>query len=253
MESGWTRWILEQFEFPFTRLYAPELDAGNLNAKYDVLVFVSGAIPAIPSAAGGGGGRGGRGGGAAGPDPQSIPAEYRPQLGRVTADRTIPQIKAFLDNGGTVIALSDSAANLAAHLRLPIENHMVEGGEPLPRAKFFVPGSVLTARVDVTHPLAAGMTERTDFFFDNSPVFKLGPGAAAAGVRAFAAFDSATPLHSGWAWGQNYLQGGVAAVEAKVGKGRVVLYGPEILQRAQPHGTFKLLFNAIYASVMLLP
>jgi hypothetical protein len=247
MESGWTRWILEQFEFPFTRVYAPELDAGNLNAKYDVLVFVSGAIPAAPSAAGGGGGRGGRGGAAGGPDPQSIPAEYRSQLGRVTADRTIPQIKSFVENGGTVIALSDSAANLAAHLRLPIENHLVEGAEPLPRAKFFVPGSVLTAKVDTSHPLAAGMAERTDFFFDNSPVFKLGPGAAAAGVRAFVTFDSAAPLHSGWAWGQKYLEGGVAAVEARVGKGRVVLYGPEILQRAQPHGTFKLLFNALYA------
>jgi hypothetical protein len=112
-----------------------------------------------------------------------------------------------------------------------------------------VPGSVLTAKVDTSHPLAAGMSERTDFFFDNSPVFKLGPGADAAGVRAFATFDSPAPLHSGWAWGQKYLDGGVAAVEAKIGKGRVVLYGPEILQRAQPHGTFKLLFNALYASV----
>jgi hypothetical protein len=248
MESGWTRWILEQFEFPFTRVYAPELDAGSLNAKYDVLVFVSGAIPAVPSAAGGAGGRGGRGGGAGGPDPQTIPAEYRSQLGRVTPDRTIPQIRAFIENGGTVVALSDSAMNLAAHLKLPIENHLIENGAPIPAAKFFVPGSVLTVKVDTTHPLAAGMAERTDFFFDNSPVFKLGAGAEAAGVRAFARFDSATPLHSGWAWGQKYLEGGIAAVEAKVGKGRVVLYGPEILQRAQPHGTFKLLFNALYQS-----
>ena len=249
MESGWTRWILEQFEFPFTRVYAPELDAGNLNARYDVLVFVSGAIPAVPSAAGGGGGRGGRGGGAGGPDPQTIPPEYRSQLGRVTADRTIPQIRAFIENGGTVVALSDSAMNLAAQLKLPIENHLVENGAPIPAAKFFVPGSVLSVKVDTTHPLAAGMMERTDVFFDNSPVFKLGPGAEAAGVHAFARFDSATPLRSGWAWGQKYLEGGVAAVEAKIGKGRVVLYGPEIIQRAQPHGTFKLLFNALYASV----
>jgi hypothetical protein len=247
MESGWTRWILEQFEFPFTRVYAPELDAGSLNAKYDVLVFVSGAIPA--AGGGGGAGRGGRGGGAGGPDPQTVPAEYRSQLGRVSAERTIPQIKSFLENGGTVIALSDSAANLAAHLGLPIENHLVENGAPIPASKFFVPGSVVTARVDISHPLAAGMAERTDFFFDNSPVFKLGPGAEAAGVRAFARFDSATPLHSGWAWGQKYLDGGIIAVEAKVGQGRVILYGPEILQRAQPHGTFKLLFNALYASV----
>ena len=90
-----------------------------------------------------------------------------------------------------------------------------------------MPGSVLTVKVDTTDPLAAGMSERTDFFFDNSPVFKLGPGAEAANVHAFARFDSATPLRSGWAWGQKYLEGGVAAVEARLGKGRVVLYGPE--------------------------
>ena len=247
MESGWTRWILEQFEFPFTRVFPPDLDAGNLNAKFDVLILPSGAIPGLPSAAGGGGGggRGGRGGGA-GPDPQSIPAEYRGQLGRVTADRTIPQIRAFLENGGTVVAISDSAMNLAQQLKLPIENHLVENGDALPPAKYFVPGSVLTAKVDTTHPLTAGMNERTDFFFDNSPVFRLGAGAEAAGVRAFARFDSPAPLRSGWAWGQKYLDGGIVAVEAKVGKGRVVLYGPEILQRAQPHGTFKLLFNALY-------
>ena len=252
MESGWTRWILEQFEFPFSRVFAPELDRGNLNAKYDVLILPSGAIPAAPSGGGAGGpstasGQGGRGGrGGAGPDPQSIPAEYRDQLGRVTGDRTIPQIRTFLENGGTVVALSDSAMNLAVHLKLPIENHLVENGAPIPAAKFFVPGSILSARIDTSHPLAAGMSERADVFFDNSPVFKLGPGAEAAGVRAFARFDSPTPLRSGWAWGQQYLDGGVLAIEASVGKGRAVLYGPEILQRAQPHGTFKLLFNALY-------
>jgi Zinc carboxypeptidase len=245
-ESGWTRWILEQFEFPFSRVYAPELDTGNLNAKYDALILPQGAVAAL----GGGGGRGGRGGrGAAGDQSDAgIPPEYRSQLGRITAETTIPQIKAFLENGGTVIAIGTSAMNLAQHLKLPIENHLIENGAPIPASKYFVPGSVLTGRVDTRNPLAAGMRERTDFFFDNSPVFKLGPGAEAAGVKAFAWFDSPKPLHSGWAWGQQYLNGGVIAIEAPVGKGRLVLYGPEILQRAQPHGTFKLLFNALYAS-----
>ena len=247
IESGWTRWILEQFEFPFTRVYAPELDAGNLNAKYDVLILPSGAVPPVL----GGGGRSGRGAGAGGPAPDEIPAEYRSQLGRVTAERTMPQLRRFIESGGTVVALSDSAMNLAQQLSLPIENHLVENGTAIPRSKFFVPGSILVAKVDINHPLAAGMTERTDFFFDNSPVFKLAPGAAAAGVTAFAWFDSPAPLRSGWAWGQKYLDGGVLAVEAKMGKGRVVLYGGEILQRAQPHGTFKLLFNALFASAAM--
>jgi len=240
-ESGWTRWILEQFEFPYSRVYAPELDAGNLNAKYDALILPQGAVAAI-----GGGGRSGRGGGEV--NAADIPAEYQSQLGRITADRTIPQVRAFLENGGTVIAVGTSAMNLAQQLKLPIENHLVENGQPIPASKYFVPGSVLTGRVDAQNPLATGMRERTDFFFDNSPVFKLGPGAEAAGVTAFAWFDSPAPLHSGWAWGQKYLEGGVIAIEAPIGKGRVVLYGPEITQRAQPHGTFKLLFNALYAS-----
>jgi hypothetical protein len=139
--------------------------------------------------------------------------------------------------------------NLAAYLKLPVSDHLTENGASLQRSKYFVPGSVLSARVDTRNPLAAGMQARADFFFDNSPVFALQPGASDAGVRALAMFDSPAPLRSGWAWGQKYLDGGVIALEATVGKGRVVLFGPEILQRAQPHGTFKLLFNGIFASV----
>ena len=59
-------------------------------------------------------------------------------------------------------------------------------------------------------------------------------------------FDSKDALRSGWAWGQHYLEGGTAAVEAQIGKGKVFLFGPEITFRAQPHGTFKFLFNSIY-------
>ncbi len=240
--SGWTRWILEQFEFPFNRVFAQELDAGNLNAKYDVLIFVDGAIPGVQSA-----GRGGRGG-AAELTAADVPPEYRTQIGRMTAEATIPQLRAFAEAGGTIIAIGSSAENVAAHFKLPIEDHLVEDGKPLPRAKYFVPGSVLTAHVDMRHPIAAGMEERTDFFFDNSPVFRLSAGAGDT-VRVIASFDTDTPLHSGWAWGQKYLEGGVIAADARVGKGQVLLFGPEILQRAQPHGTFKLLFNGIFSSV----
>jgi len=239
MDAGWTRWILEQFEFKFDRVFPPVLDAGNLADKYDVLIFVEGAIP---------GATGGRTGGGSGVGTfiDNVPAEYQAQQGRVTNERTLPQIKAFIENGGTVIALGTSAANLASFLQLPIENHLVENGAPLPRSKFYVPGSVLSVRVDVTHPLAHGMAEHTDIFFDNSPVFKLGAKAQSSGIKAIAWFDSKTPLRSGWAWGEQYLEGGVAAIEAPVGKGKVLLFGPEILKRSQPHGTFKFLFNAIY-------
>jgi hypothetical protein len=234
MDSGWARWILEQYEFPFTRVFPPDIDAGNLNAKYDVIVFVDGGIPA------------GSGGGQAQPAAADIPAEFRPMLGRMSVERSIPELRRFAEAGGTLLTIGASSTNLIRHLQPPIDNHLQEGGQPLPAAKFYTPGSVLTARVDVSHPIAHGMKERTDIFFDDSPVFRLGAGAEKAGIRAIAWFDTPTPLKSGWSWGQQYLQNGAAAIDAPLGKGRALLFGPEIMKRAQPHGTFAFLFNGLY-------
>ena len=95
-------------------------------------------------------------------------------------------------------------------------------------------------------PLAWGLGRRADVFFENSPAFRLGPDALVAGIAPVAWYDSAKPLRSGWAWGQAYLEDTVAVVDVTMGKGHVFLYAPEIAFRAQPHGTFKLLFNGIY-------
>ena len=59
-------------------------------------------------------------------------------------------------------------------------------------------------------------------------------------------FDEATPLRSGWAWGQQHLRGTMAVLDAQVGRGHVLLFGPEITFRGQSHGTFKFLFNGIH-------
>lgn len=247
MPSGWIRWLLEQYEFRFSVVYPPALDAGDLASKFDVLIFADGGIPARDG--GGPGGRGGGGGGAM-PDPQSIPAEFRERLGSVTVAKTIPQLRQFLEAGGTILTIG-SSTSLGYNTGLPIANALMEkppdGPErALPREKFYVPGSVLQVRVDNSSPLAYGMSDKVNVFFDNSPVFRLKPEAALKDVKAVAWFDSDKPLRSGWAWGQKYLQDGVAVAEAKVGKGKLFLFGPEITFRAQPHGTFKFLFNAIY-------
>jgi hypothetical protein len=92
------------------------------------------------------------------------------------------------------------------------------------------------------------LPETLDVFFDNSPVFALKPEASLRGVKPVAWFGE-KPLRSGWAHGQHYLRDGVAAVSAKVGKGKLFLLGPEVTFRAQPHGTFKFLFNGIYCGV----
>jgi hypothetical protein len=169
----------------------------------------------------------------------------------VTPEKTIPQLKKFLEDGGTIITVGSSTA-LAYYLGLPLSNHLVERTpqgqvRELPNDKFYVPGSILRVTVDNTAPVAAGLPNNLDVFFDEDPVFRLEPDASLKGVRPIAWFDSPHSLRSGWAWGQNYLDGGVAIAEANVGKGKLYLFGPEITFRAQPHGTFKFLFNGIYA------
>ena len=247
MPSGWTRWVFEQYEFPFEVVYSQTLDAGNLNAKYDVLVFVDGGIPARDPATGSGQLAGEFGGQ---PPAESIPAEFRGWLGRVTIARTVPELKKFVENGGTVLTIGSSTA-LGHHLGLPIRSALVErvtGGQerPLPREKYYIPGSILEARIDNANPLAYGMEERAMVMWDESPAFRLQPDALLKNVRPVAWFDNPSPLRSGWAWGQQYLDQAVAIVDAPVGKGHVVLFGPEVLWRAQPHGTFKLFFNGLY-------
>ncbi len=241
MSSGWVRWMFEQqFQFPtFEVVYPPQLDAGNLRAKYDVLIFMEG----IPRTDGEREERGGQ-------PPANLPPEWADKVGAVTVARTVPALRQFVEEGGTLIAVG-SATNIAYHLKLPVADHLVERtstGEmrPLPTTKYFVPGSLATATVENTHPLAYGMPETVDVFFNRSPVFKLAEDAASKGVHAVAWYPSDKPVHSGWGWGQQYLKGGAAAIDASLGRGKVFLLCPEVTFRGEPHATFPLFFNAIY-------
>ena len=221
-----------------------------------MLIFPSGAIPAAPGEAAGGRGdfggdvpaaaAGGRGGQAG---PSNIPAEYQGRQGRVTAATTIPMLKKFVEDGGTIITLG-SSASLAAHFGLPATSGLVEmvnGVERrLPNDKFFVPGSVLSMDVDPANPLAYGFDPKVDVMWENSPALKLGPDAALKGVKTVGWLSTDKPLRSGWAWGQQYLKGLVTALDVSYGKGKVFIFTPEITFRAQPHATYKFLFNGIY-------
>ena len=247
MPSGWIRFELENFEFRFTQVFPPVLDQGNLAEKFDVLVVPSDLIPV--------GGRAAPAGDAPAvanvTNRAGIPAEYQDRVGNISAAMTFPQLKKFMEYGGTVVTIGN-AANLAVQLGLPVASALEEkspdGKEtPLPSTKFYVPGSVLQAAVDNTNPLAYGMGDKVDFFFENDPSFKLKPDATAKGVKPVSWFDSDQPLRSGWGWGQGYLKDSVAVVDAQVGKGKLFMFGPEITFRGQPHGTFKFLFNGIYS------
>lgn len=243
MPSGWVRWIFEQHHFDFDLIYAKEINAGNLKDKYDVIVFVDGAIPSVVA-------------GAASPyeekEPslEEIPAEFHPMLGKITADKSVPALKAFIEQGGSVVTIG-SSANLAYHLDLPVKNAIVEmnnGKErSLPGEKFYIPGSILQVAVSPDIKSNWGMKNKADVYFNNSPVFRVQPDAIASGkITPLAWFASDKSLRSGWAFGQAYLQDGVAAFEAKIGKGKLFVYGPEITFRGQTHSTYKMLFNQLY-------
>jgi hypothetical protein len=159
-------------------------------------------------------------------------------------------LRAFLEEGGDIITIG-SSANLAYHLNLPVKNALVEvvaGKErDLPGEKFYIPGSVMQVAVDDAVEANWGMTPKADVYFSASPVFNLSAEAIAHGnLIPLAWYASDKSLRSGWAFGQTYLKDGIAAFQAKVGKGNLFVYGPEVTFRAQTHRTFKMVFNQLF-------
>jgi hypothetical protein len=211
MTSGWTRWLLERFEYAFKVVMTEDLAKPAALDNFDVLILVEEAM-----------------------------------IGQGMKD-LMPEFRKFLENGGTILAIG-SSTSLGKDLGLPLTSHLVAPAadgklEPLPRDKYYIPPSVLRVKVDNAQPLAWGVTQEVDVMFSNSPTFKWDKDSKA--MQRFAWFDSKTPLKSGWALGQHYLEGGTAMIDARVGKGRLALLGPQVLFRGQPHGTFKLVFNGI--------
>jgi hypothetical protein len=97
IESGWTRFLLEEFEFPYKLVFPPDIDAGRLKDNYDVLILPNDAVMGRTARD-----RGERG------DMESldrIPEEFRPRVGRTSVQKTLPQIREFLMAGGTVLAM----------------------------------------------------------------------------------------------------------------------------------------------------
>lgn len=239
MPSGWMRWIMEQFHFDAEVIYAQDIDKGNLKNKYDVIIFVGGAMPALSGASR-----------SMSPKAEDIPEEFRKTIGSLSVEKSIPSLKNFLEDGGRIVTIG-SSTSLAFHLKLPVSSSLTEivnGTEKnLPNEKFYIPGSLMQVTIDQNAKANWGMKQHADVYFDDSPVFTINPDAQSKGtVKPLAWFNSDKTLRSGWAWGQSYLKSGVAAFSASVGKGTLLAFGPEITFRAQTHGTFKLVFNQLY-------
>jgi hypothetical protein len=229
MDEGWTRWLLEQWGFPFTSLKDAEIKAGKLASKYDVII-----LPADRTAAMTGeresGGRGGQA--------SDYPPEYRSGLG----EEGVNALKAFVEQGGTLFTFGEAASLPIEKFGLPLRNVVAD----LPAREFWCPGSTLRATVAADHSLAYGMPdEALAVFLAGSQAWEVVPTARNERIETIVRFPDRDLLRSGWLIGEQVIARKAAMVSAQLGRGRVVLIGFRPQHRAQTHGTFKLVFNAL--------
>jgi hypothetical protein len=223
IDEGWTRWLLEQFEFPFTSLLDADVRAGKLAERFDVIV-----LPSIRSA-------------------QSLIDGNRqgstaPEYAGGIGSDGVANIKEFVENGGTLVALAGSTAFAIDRLGLPVRN-VLAGLKP---EMFSCPGSIVRTSVDATDPVGFGMPGDSIAVFQNNPAFEVVASFAVAQPRVVVKYRESGLLLSGWLEGENQLVNRAAVVDVALRKGHVILLGFGVQQRAQPHATFKLLFNALF-------
>ena len=214
IDEGWTRWILERFEFPYDSLNNQAIQNNNLS-YHDIIV--------IPHQ-----------------DPLEImeglkepyPELYQGGIG----EKGLKQLKNFAESGGTLLFLGKSAQIPLTYWETGIENVT----QDLSTEEFYIPGSLLRVNVNNRHPIGYGMPNEAAIFFKNDPIFQLNNGLNL--VR----YNSENPLLSGWMTGEKHLYNRTALTEFSIGKGRAILIGFRTQFRAQARGTYKFLFNSLY-------
>jgi hypothetical protein len=254
IDEGWTRLALEQFGFPFTSIFDPEIKKGGLNEKYDVILFPSDSTSTLVGETAAAGtaaaaGRGGRAGAAAGAAPEAAArggrggrggAEVPPQFRTGLAAEGVNAIRDFMQKGGTLVTLNAATAFPVDRLEVGVRN--VLAGRST--REFWCPGSTLRVAVDNTNPLAYGMPSQALALFMNSPAFEV-TARDAENYQVVVRYAGRDLLESGWLVGEQNLAHRAAVVSANVGKGKAILIGFPAQNRAQMHGTYKLLFNAL--------
>lgn len=220
-DEGWTRWIFEHYELPYQTLHDADIRQGALSDRLDALILTAEQTAEQIQH---------------GLKEGEYPPEYVGGLG----ERGAAAVRAFVEGGGTLIAI-DSAGDWAIEqLALPVQNVLKEVGVE----EFYAPGSILRVVLETDHPLAYGLPRACNAMFVNSPAFEMREGTVVG------YYPLTNPLLSGWIRGPERLCGRAALVEVPVGRGRVILLGFRVQFRAQARSTYRLLFNAIYRSVM---
>jgi hypothetical protein len=224
MDEGWTRWVLEQYEFPYTTLHNAEVRAGKLRDSFDVVVLPDQQPRDIVE----------------GYNFKTIRPEYRGGIG----EEGIEALREFVREGGTLITLGASSDLAIDKFPIPVRN--LKRG--LTREQHFAPGSIVRVQVDTSHAIGLGMAAETYGFYNNSPFFALVEGFSSQQASVIARYPNTEVLASGWLKGEDFMAGRGAVVEVKMNPGRIVLFGLRPQHRAQTHATFPLLFNALYQS-----
>jgi hypothetical protein len=220
MDEGWTRWLFDTFNVPYTSLRDAEVRGGNLRAKYDVIVLPSMHPREIVE----------------GRAKDTAPPEF---TGGIT-EAGVENLRRFVEEGGTLICWDDSTELAIKRFGLPIRN-VLEG---LKTSEFYCPGSVLRIEVDKSHPLTGGVAAFADAYFIDSAAFEVTDPARARVVARYAARKEDV-LRSGYLLGAERIAGRAALVETSLGKGRIILFGFRPQHRGQTWGTFPFIFHAI--------
>jgi len=238
-DQGWTLWLLEQYGFAVDTLHNRDIQTRDLS-RYDVILFPDQAAQVILN----------------GHEPGTMPDEF---VGGVGA-AGVAALDRYVRNGGTIVAFDDASDFVAGQLGLPVRNAVAGVSDD----EFFIPGSLVRANVDVNHPLAYGMKPEVATFFRRSRAFEVVRlSRAREGGRVETAAPAEPPvdviaryarenlLMSGWGIGQDrHLAGRPAMVRVRHGQGETVLFGFQPQFRSQPRGTYKLIFNSLFAATI---
>jgi hypothetical protein len=236
MDEGWTRLVLDRHEFKFASLDNAAMKQKDLRARFDVIILPDQDKNVIVD---------GKPKSEEGPAYfEPLPPAYAGGIGK----EGVENLKAFVQQGGTLICMSDACTLALDEFNLPVRNVVGKMRGP----EYSLPGTLVNLKVDVSQPLGFGMPENCTGYYTSGPVFATsvpGAGVDRAVVARFPEYADQV-VASGWAAGTQNMAGRAAVVETSLGKGKVILFGPRVQNRGQTLVTFKLLFNAILHSAM---
>lgn len=223
IDMGWTRWILQNYDFPPVLLRNADIQASGLNARLDAIILPDQRASSILNGW---------------PDGM-MPGPYVGGIGKQGVDN----LRNFVANGGTLICFNQASLFAIEQFGLPVTN-VLEGVSP---SKFYSSGSLIWTHIEQPEIAGTwGMPAAQAAMFDNSLAFATEKGFRGHILVVYP--NRENPLASGFLLGPEYLEGKAAELEAAYGKGRIYLFGFKPQWRAQSHGTYPLIFDALYDS-----